>query len=313
MAELTLRKDEELVVGAAQAVLDKYGTDSDLSDILHRVRESDATAIFNGFCKRLVDHLRPLAAISRTKTLSSFHQLSITTLKDMWRQLFTELEVATVQALTTQSVNRHLFNLLLLETKSSSSLSYEITPVVMGSEEENAVRYASGYVAMKLMKELMKKDTESAAQFVECLSHMAVEEEADFYAYTREWVKTVDRGGLFHIHDPTFLFFRAVEMVTQAFLPKHLRNPSGNRKDGLQQKITEDEDVQFYWSMVSVDIEDETASLELLQSIVELWVRIRGFSITSAWMDQYKRTSQKVTKAQKGLRKQLHKSRSDEH
>ena len=158
MAELMSRKDEELVVRATQAVLDKYGADSDLSDLLHRVRESDATAIFNGFCKQLIDHLRPLVAISRTKALSSFHQLSITALKDLWRQLFTELEVATVQALTMQSVNRHLFNLLLLET---SILSYETTPVVMSSEEENAVRYASGYVAMKLMKALMKKEQHS--------------------------------------------------------------------------------------------------------------------------------------------------------
>ena len=71
-----------------------------------------------------------------------------------------------MQALTMQSVNLHLFNLLLLETKSINSLTYETTPVVMGSEEENAVRYASGYVAMKLMKELMKKDTESATQSV---------------------------------------------------------------------------------------------------------------------------------------------------
>ena len=47
MAELTSRKDEELVVGAAQAVLDKYGADSDLSDLLERVRESDATVIFD--------------------------------------------------------------------------------------------------------------------------------------------------------------------------------------------------------------------------------------------------------------------------
>ena len=132
----------------------------------------------------------------------------MTTLKDLWRKLFTELEVAAVQTLTTQSINRHLFNLLILETSSSSSLSCKTTPVVMSSEEENAVRYASGYVAMKLMKELMKKDTESAAQAVECLLHMAVQgEEADFYAYTREWVKTVDRGGMFHINDLTFFFF----------------------------------------------------------------------------------------------------------
>ena len=83
MAELTLCKNEELVVGAAQAVLDKYGADSDLSELLHRVLEIDATAIFNSFCRRLVDHLRPLVTISRTKALVSFHQLSISALKDL--------------------------------------------------------------------------------------------------------------------------------------------------------------------------------------------------------------------------------------
>ena len=101
-------------------------------------------------------------------------------------------------------------------------------------------------------------------------------------------------------------------MATQALLPKHIQNSSSD-KDSLQQKIIMNEDVQFYWSMVSVDMEDETASLELLQSIVELWVRVRGFSITAAWLKQYKHASQKVTKAQKGLRKQLQKSRSDGH
>ena len=54
-------------------------------------------------------------------------------------------------ALTRQSVNRHLFNILLVEAKStsrstSSSLQCDATPVVMGSEEENAVpnQHASG-------------------------------------------------------------------------------------------------------------------------------------------------------------------------
>ena len=135
---------------------------------------------------------------------------------------------------------------------------------------------------------------------MECLSHKAVQgEEADFYAYTREWVKTVDRGGVFHINDLMLFFFFFFLMATQALLPKHIQNSSSD-KDSLQQKIIMNEDVQFYWSMVSVDMEDETASVELLQSIVELWVRVRGFSITAAWMEQYKHASQKVTKAQKG-------------
>ena len=73
-------------------------------------------------------------------------------------------------------MNRHLLNLVLTEGK-SASVQTEAEPVVMGSEEENAVRYASGYVAMKLMKEFMKEDSEKAAQFVECLSNMAIEGE----------------------------------------------------------------------------------------------------------------------------------------
>ena len=75
----------------------------------------------------------------------------------------------------------------------------------MSSEEENAVRYACGYVAMKLMKQFEKKDSPKGAQFVECLSHMVISgEESSFYAYTKEWVANIDRGGLFHVNDSAF-------------------------------------------------------------------------------------------------------------
>lgn len=39
--------------------------------------------------------------------------------------------------------------------------------------------------------------------------------------------------------------------------------------------------------MLSVDIEEEHNS-ELLQHIVQLWLTIRGFSISKAWMENYK-------------------------
>ena len=45
--------------------------------------------------------------------------------------------------------------------------------------------------------------------------------------------------------------------------------------------------------MVSVDIEDETASLELL---LNYGFELGFFSITSAWMEHYKRASQKDRK-----------------
>ena len=142
-------------------------------------------------------------------------------------------------ALTRQSVIWQLFNVLAEETASRfNTVQRDATPqVAMGSEEESAVRYASGYVVMKLMKEFVKEETEHAAQFVECLSHMAVEgEENDFYSYTREWVKSADRGGLFHINTSSFLIFQALEVATQTLPPHHLSNPQ-NSADGLKQKF----------------------------------------------------------------------------
>ncbi len=97
-----------------------------------------------------------------------------------------------------------------------------------------------------------------------------------------------------------------MELKTQAYLPKHLPCPSVDSSNKILLKtIIDDEDVQFCWSMLSVDIEDEDHSSELLQTIVQLWVTIRGFAITSAWMEEYKRASKKTTKGSKGLRKRL--------
>ena len=106
-----------------------------------------------------------------------------------------------------QSVNHHLLNAIFPGEKSGANVQPQSGPVVMGCEEENAVSYASGYVAMKLRKEFMKKECDKAAQFVDCLSHMVIEGEVSDYVYTMEWLKTVDQGGLFHVSESTFLFF----------------------------------------------------------------------------------------------------------
>ena len=68
--------------------------------------------------------------------------------------------------------------------------------------------------------------------------------------------------------------------------------------------ITENEDVLFLWSLVSADWEDSSAS-ELLQMVVNQWVKIRGFSYASAWVEQYKVAQKQTTQKSKGVRKQL--------
>ena len=62
----------------------------------------------------------------------------------------------------------------------------------------------------------------------------------------------------------------------------------------------ENEDVQFFWSIIGADWDENCGSV-LLQMLVSQWVKIRGFSFASAWIEKYKTTIQKS----KGVRKQL--------
>ena len=49
----------------------------------------------------------------------------------------------------------------------------------------------------------------------------------------------------------------------------------------------------------------EDVADKILNMIVDLWITIRGFSLASAWVEQFKAHSKKTLQKSKGLRKQL--------
>ena len=69
--------------------------------------------------------------------------------------------------------------------------------------------------------------------------------------------------------------------------------------------------MKSYWSMNSIDIAEEIHSTELLSNIISLWVTIRGFSIASTWMEEYKR-ARSTTKPKHSLRKGLRELSKDD-
>lgn len=140
-----------------------------------------------------------------------------------------------------------------------------------------------------------------------CLGNMAVFGDiSDFTKYTTEWLDKVNRGGLFPLNDTSFIFFIAIEIVVRRVLPKKY---AGNQTQGIKQSvldsITRDKNVQYYWALVSQDIDDEDSSFELLCEIANLWVTIRGFSLASTWLEEYKRATKSTVAKSKGLRKEL--------
>ena len=274
------------------------------------------------FCGKMVALLRTCFVavhqrreeLARETAMTRFHSVLIRELPTLWMGLFSDLSLGSVPPLLLQSVNRNVFEQMMVEhfakpVEASRSSSAAELPT-MNSEEENALRYVSGYVALKLMRQYEKKEDEKAMQFVECLSNMAVVGvESTFYEYTKEWIAAIDRGGLFHINDSAYHLFRAIEEKTRQILPRHLANPL-NSRDALLEEIKGNEDVLFYWSMLSIDIHSPEDADELLKSVIQLWVTIRGYSLTAAWFEEYKKAHHSTSK-KKALRKDLRLQQAD--
>ena len=139
-----------------------------------------------------------------------------------------------------------------------------------------------------------------------------VGDDSSFYNYTSEWVKSINRGRLFVLNDDSYNFFKAIEIKTQEILPRHLAGSSGTSKQDLCRAIMDDEKVGQCWSVVAVDIQEEEDSDELLGWIVDMWVTLRGFAVTSHWMEVYKQVKGKSVKKKKSLRKELQASASED-
>ena len=117
---------------------------------------------------------------------------------------------------------------------------------------------------------------------------------------SKRWVESINCGGLTRVNNSTYNVFVSMESEIR----NHL---SGFQLPNLQEvteAIMRNEDVQFFWSMVSSDWEQSSATA-LLHTMVSEWMQIRGFSLASAWIEKHKVAQKQTTQKLKGVRKQL--------
>ena len=118
--------------------------------------------------------------------------------------------------------------------------------------------------------------------------------------YSTDWIDCIDRGGLTFVNGLTFEVFLAMELEIRS----HLQGCKPvNFITDIAPSVKNSEDVLFFWSMLSSNW-DEESSETLFQMVVDLWLTVRGYSYTSAWIEKYKVSQKKSTKS-KGIRKQL--------
>ena len=169
--------------------------------------------------------------------------------------------------------------------------------------EENAIYYSAGYVVKKLLQRYKSENRENADVMVKALlnllgdNHSNIESFSSYLA-VKLWTETTDRGGLKHVSEDTFRCFKALELITYGLLQKR-----ATKAEVISQVVTDD-NVLFYWDFVMHDFANEV-STALLHDVVSLWFTIRGFAVTSNLFEQYKKTTSKNIKGNKGLRKEL--------
>lgn len=188
-------------------------------------------------------------------------------------------------------------------------------------DEANVLRYACGFVGMKLHKKFLKMKGVKAAEFTECLNNFQVEgTSTSLLDYTKNWVERVNRGGLYEVSNDAYFLFVAIEAAMRNKLTQHLRKSIGTpseqetgAKAAIVGFVSQDDEVDSYWNKLSTDIKDESHSMELLKEIIGLWLNIRGFSITKSWIEDYKRELCISNARKRSLRKELKKKQKDDY
>lgn len=223
---------------------------------------------------------------------------------DAWGKISKEVTGIDLCPTFYQNVGHIMFKELIMihHPKTSKELDCQAhTPPPLTYEEMNALRYVSGYIPRLLRKRLMKSTHKLKEDLKLCIFDL-LDDGDEIDDSSQDWIHCIDRGGLTRVNNATFDVFVAIEHELRSRLYHESVPPEFS--DRMKKEITENEDVQFFWSMLSTEWEEESGDV-LLEMIVNQYVKIRGFSYASAWLEEFKQINKKTTQKSKGVRKQL--------
>ena len=221
----------------------------------------------------------------------------------MWKGLIKEVTgIESCPAAFFQNVGHFMFKELIKnQHRPTTTMESCTTPPPLTYEEINALRYVSGYIPRLLRKKLKKSTHKLKNDILLCIYDL-LDDGDEVDDSTQDWIKCINRGGLIIVNNATFDVFLSIESELRARLYHDAMPPALSEE--VKKEIAGCEDVQFFWSMLSTEWEEESGNV-LLDMIVSQYVKIRGFSFASAWLEEYKQVNKSTTQKSKGVGKQL--------
>ncbi len=167
----------------------------------------------------------------------------------------------------------------------------------ISTNEGNALRYATGFVVQKVLKNIKKESHQHKLNLISCCEGLI--KDGPSQSVSEEWMALVDRGGLCHVSESTFHLFCAFEEVT-----RQLPNTAELKAQFLETLCTT-EDVQFYWCIIVGSFDSSNDDI-LLKMLANLFITVRGFHYATSWIEHYKQAKKKSTQRSKSLRTKLY-------
>jgi len=176
--------------------------------------------------QNIVDHAFG-SSMRRGKTLSSkfermwtgYQQLVTSeSFLTLWCTVLNSSKEDKFLPLFSQVVTRKLMDEVVKVAFPMQEAGTEELQGILKADEEQALRYAAGYVLMKLHKKYRKQtENPTAIKYVPFLLDMheeddkgtdsTTESDLDFLQYTKLWVEKVNRGGLFSLNNDSYMLF----------------------------------------------------------------------------------------------------------
>ena len=173
--------------------------------------------------------------------------------------------------------------------------------------ESNAVRYMSGYVAVKLLKKYRRspKNPKIVAKhklFVDTLEKMKACEQPgnpnSVAEYSTLWLELIDRGGLYQINDTVFKLMEGIEIVTRRHLSISHMETGVNIISVIREEAFNTKKIMDTWEEIADNFPPiyEKYSLELLSNIMDLWINVRANAFAKGWTMNFERRCKKGTR-----------------
>lgn len=239
---------------------------------------------------------RGTTVANRKRMISAWHKLRVShEYIDLWKEVLQLAGIAHYDPIFCQFVGNEMFKELVCIRHPIAEAAVRYTPAT-SYKDMNALRYFAGYIPRMLRKRLLTSTHPLKDDIVLCIYDL-LDDGDENYQESQDWVHCVNRGGLTLVNNATFDVFVAIEEEVKKRLDEELT-------DKLKKEIAQSDEVNFFWSVVCGDWEEESASV-LLQMIVNQFIKIRGFSHASKLVEEFKAANKKTTQKSKGIRKQL--------